>query len=123
MGGGSGGSYSSSPSTLSSNVQGLASKYPLDSSGKFGYKTQDNVQNLAVSDPGQVAKDFFSALSDGGTVSDLKNGKGKIATFGSSESAFVVYRPTSKSDGSPAISLKIPGKTPLDYKIHFVKEN
>ena len=123
MGGGSGGSYSTSPSSLAANVKSLTNKYPLDSAGKFGYKTQGKVQNIAVADPASAAKEFFSTLSKGGDVSDLKNGKGKIATFGSNKSAQVVYRPTSKSDGSPAISLKIPGKNPLDYKMHFVKAN
>ena len=123
MGGGPGGSYSTSSSDLSANVKALSSKYPLDGAGKFGFKTQDNVQNVEVDNPAEVAKYFFSALSKGGDVSSLKNGKGHIASFGSSKAAYVVYRPSSSSDGSPAISLKIPGKSPLDYKIHFVKAN
>lgn len=121
MGGGTGGSYSSTGSSLAANVAAMTSKYPLDSAGKLGFKTKQNVQNIKSADPDKTAKEVFSGLSKGGSVAPLSNGKGYIVSFGSSKTDSVVYRPNSKS-GGPAISIKTGGRKPLDYKIHFVKE-
>lgn len=121
MGGGTGGGYSTTPSNLSSNIQDLAAKYPLNSEGKFGKPGQgNNVQQVASSNPIATGNNFFDKLSTGGKVKDLKNGKGKMATF--PDASTVVFRPVSSSDGSPALDIVIKGPSGLDYKIHFVKE-
>jgi hypothetical protein len=121
MGGGTGGGYSTNPSNLSSNIQDLAAKYPLNSEGKFGTPGKgDDVQHVTSSDPIATGSNFFEKLSTGGKVKDLKNGKGKMATF--PDTSTVVFRPVSSSDGSPAMDIVVKGPSGLDYKIHFVKE-
>ena len=120
MGGGSGGGYSSSPSDLASNIDKLASKFQLNGAGKFGKPGRGNVQIIESKDPLGTGSLFFQKLGDGGKVSDLANGKGKISTF--KDKSTVVFRPVSSSDGSPAISIMLKGPSGLDYKIHFVQE-
>lgn len=122
MGGGSGGSYSSSPSTLTSNIKDLRGLYPVDSQGRFGTPGRgQDVQHIISKDPMATGKLFFERLSPGGRIKDLTNGKGKISTFRNGSS--VVFRPKSSSDGTPALSIVHIGSSKSDeYKIHFIQE-
>jgi hypothetical protein len=120
MGGGTGGSYSSPGGSLSSNIDKLSSKFPLDSKGRFGKPGRGGAQVVVSQDPKGTGKMFFDTLGSGGTVKDLSNGKGKISTF--PDKSTVVFRPVSSSDGSPAISIVLKGPKGSDYKIHFVDE-
>ena len=76
MGGGTGGGYSTSPSDLSTNIQNLAAKYPLNSQGKFGKPGIGKSQHVASNNPLATGNEFFQKLSVGGKIKDLANGKG-----------------------------------------------
>ena len=67
MGGGTGGGYSSQSSNLSSNIKDLATKYPLNSEGKFGKPgVGKSTQQVPSKDPLATGKEFFKKLSVGG---------------------------------------------------------
>lgn len=118
MGGGTGGSYSSPRGSLAANIARLTKRYPTDSKGRFGSPGRGQVRIVATNDPQGTAKELFEALSAGGSIKALANGKGRIATF--ADKSTVVYRPVSSSDGSPVLSIVLKGPQGVDYKIHFV---
>jgi hypothetical protein len=120
MGGGSGGSYSTSSSTLINNHQELAKEFPLDHQGKFGTYSNPTVQQVFSDNPEKTARYFFEKLGKGGNHRPLENGKGEQSTFGGPRESSVVFRPTSSSDGSPTVSIVIKGPDGISYKIHFV---
>jgi hypothetical protein len=123
MGSQSGGGYSSSPSSfdrLARNVDRLAKKYRLTPGGRFGEKG-DNSRIIRSENPNETAREFWKALSKGGRVRSLPNGKGEGAFF--DDGSHVVIRPITSTENSPAVSIRIMTKgrgIAPNQKIHFI---
>ena len=123
MGPHSGGGYSSSPSSfehLARNVDRLAQDYRLTPGGRFGEKG-DNSRVITSENPNATAREFWKALSKGGRVRSLPNGKGEGAFF--DDGSHVVFRPITSTENSPAISIRIMTKgrgIAANQKIHFM---
>lgn len=124
MGGGRGGGYSdSSNEQLDSNFRALENRFGSHSSGRYGTPgASGNVRHISSKDPQATAKEFFDIASRGGKTTEIKPGVFRT-TF--KNGTYITYRKTSKSDGSPAITIK-PGEQSQHsirpHKIHFVED-
>lgn len=124
MGGGRGGGYSdSSNEQLGSNFRSLETRFGPHSAGRYGTPgSSSNVRRISSKDPQATAKEFFDIASRGGKTTEIKPGVFRT-TF--RNGAYITYRPTSKSDGSPAITIN-PGERShhsiRPHKIHFVED-
>lgn len=123
MGPGHGGGFATSPSAfhvLAGSIRELAKKYPLDRIGRFGTKDRGS-QVIRSSDPLATSQEFWRALSRGGRIAALPNGRGNRAIF--DDGSHVVYRPYKTKDGSPAVEIAIQTSghgLPRRQKIHFI---
>jgi hypothetical protein len=125
MGGGRGGGYSDSSSEqVASNFRSLETRFGPPSSGRYGTPgSSKSVRRISSTDPDATAKEFFDIASRGGKVTEIKPGVYR-AKF--KNGTYITYRKSSKSDGSPAITIN-PGEKSQHsirpHKIHFVEDS
>jgi len=123
MGGGS--APGSRPATsVADNLTAVAKKYPVSPGGYIGNgRRRGKVIQHHASDPDATAQDLFATLANGAQLVESNEGGRITALF--PDKSKVVFRPTSGSDGSPAVEVYNPtGRTKLPprQKIHLMKE-
>ena len=110
---------------ISENIS-TTSKFYDYSDGYFGKKSKkkDNYARIIESsNPLKTSRDFYNKIAYGGEEEPLDNDKGfKTST---EDGTIITYRPTSSSDGSPAININIKNSKNTGglkkQKIHFVE--
>jgi len=114
-GGGSGGTLPSLQDVHST----LLAQFPKSSDGsKIGKDGPNRTQYLYSDKPRDAAELLFKKFAQGRKPIPMKNGKGFVIKFANGDR--VNFRPTSSSDGSPAIDVHISSQGNL-YKIHFLE--
>jgi hypothetical protein len=114
-GGGAGGALPS----LQDVHAALLSQLPKSSDGsKIGKDGPNRTQYLFSEKPRDAAEQLFKKFAQGRKAVPMKNGKGFVVKFANGDR--VNFRPTSSSDGSPAIDVHISSQGKL-YKIHFLE--
>jgi len=126
MGGGRGGGYGNDAATqqLRSNLQRLTEHFRVSPHGNFGHRSpRGNTRRIASSDPASSAEQFFRIASHGADRLFIEGDGFMRAEF--ADGSNVVWRRTSRSDGTPAVRLDLAnssyGVQPVQ-RIHFVKE-
>lgn len=100
---------------MEANIAKLHSKFGIDSKGRLGVSSKSNVNVIVSKDPLGEATKTWRILSQGGRIQPIPGKSGFVATFKQGEA--VTFRPTSSSDGSPAVDIN----TSKDrYRIHFI---
>jgi len=126
MGGGQG-KLGGGSSSLSANLQSLASSFGMYANGYFGTQGKsryNQIRNIASANPEAAARSFFERAARGGEIEVASNGRATIAVF--SSDARIVFRAESSSDGSAVVEITLPagqGHFPSYQKIHFVKDS
>lgn len=117
----------SSQHSIGDNLSALKSHYQ-NREGYFGKArtpSDTKTRKLKCDDPDGAAKDFYDKAAKGGIEVALDNGKGVKASM--RDGTVVTFRPSSDSDGSPAVTLNArksrdhEGLKPYQ-KIHFEQE-
>lgn len=111
--------------SIQDNMSSLTSNYPYNyETGYFGDKGQtknNNIRNIVSTNPIETAKNFYNTAAYGGIEHNLPNNNGVRATL--KDGTILIYRTTSSSDGSPAVSIDINRSTDSgslkSQKIHF----
>lgn len=113
--------------SIGDNLGALISHYQ-NREGYFGKArtpSDTKTRKLKCDDPGSTAKEFYSRAAKGGLEVPLENGEGVKTSL--SDGTVVTYRPSSHTDGSPAVTLN--ARKSSDHKslkpyqkIHFVRE-
>ncbi|MDO5440570.1 MAG: hypothetical protein Q4F12_03425 [Erysipelotrichaceae bacterium] len=111
---------------ISENVN-MVSHFYSYKDGYFGKKSKskDNyVRIIESKNPLQTAKDFYDKIAYGGIENPLEGGKGHTTKM--EDGTILTFRPTSSSDGSPAVDINIKGSDAhgklKSQKIHFTEE-
>jgi hypothetical protein len=122
MGGGSSGLFGGRKFT--DNLSRLSKRFEFNhQTGYFGVVGQSRrgyVRNLFGENRLKTAEEFFQIASVGSIIRPMKNGKGTEAVF--NDGSKLTFRPTSKSDGSPAIELDINTTKVKKQRIHFMNK-
>ena len=94
--------------------------------GLFGTKNRkprSKPREIIVSNPQTSASVFFNTLSAGGKKEIFNTGYGKGIKATLSDKSVITYRPTTSSDGSPAVEIVVSGsKNVKPKKYHIVKK-
>ena len=121
MGGGSGNGTRST--SLRENLKRVQDKFGAIKNGYFGSAgSTSRVRTISTDQPRNSAIQFFKLASQGAKISHSREGSVTVARF--LDGSAVSLRPSSRSDGSPAIQIKPSTSTGAvkAQKIHFVKE-
>jgi hypothetical protein len=121
MGGGSSSSIRSN--SLRGNLTRVEKEFGGIKNGYFGSPgSTSRVRTISTDQPRKSAVQFFKLASQGARISHSRDGFVTVAHF--PDGSAVSLRPSSQSDGSPAIQIK-PSKSSgaiKAQKIHFVKD-
>ncbi len=120
MGSATGGGAGSSLPSLQAVHAKLLAQLPKSSDGsKIGKDGPNRTQYIYSNKPRDAAEELFKKFAQGRKPIPMKNGKGFVVKFANGDR--VNYRPTSSSDGSPAVDVHIASQGKL-YKIHFLED-
>ena len=120
MGSATGGGAAASLPSLQKIHGKLLAQLPKSSDGsKIGKDGPNRTQYLYSDRPREAAEQLFNKFAQGRKPLPLKSGNGFVVKFANGDR--VNYRPTSSSDGSPAIDIHMASEGKL-YKIHFLED-
>ncbi len=114
-------STSAKMSFLSSNIEKMSGKYPLNKAGYFGDKGK-HARVIRSENPIKTSEEFAGMLTAGMSREPINNfGGWKTIT---NDGTVIVYRPITKTPDSPAVDININySNNPVlkGQKIHFEK--
>lgn len=111
-------------SSIHSNANETSKYFPFKD-GLFGSKNRkprSKPREIFANNPSTAASFFFNTMTAGGKKESFNTGHGKGIKATLSDTSVITYRPTTSSNGSPAVEITVSGsKYVKPKKYHFVQ--